>query len=420
MPKVWEQRNNKTFNDKYKDNKEIQKLFGRLEEIRNEIEGQIALGKALKSEDIKLILEDVIFKEAKEEEKRRKEELLKMKLEAEKMTLVKYFQKFYDDAESGRRVTVKGTRYTHGSLTSIKQALNHFLDYEGSLKKKHDFDDVNMDFYNDYLTYLNKHNYRLNTIGKNICWLKAVMSMAETEGYHHSAIYKDKRFKDTRVEADSIYLTKEDLDAIRDVDLTGEQPGYTLARDIFLIGVWTAQRVSDYNNLDSKNVKEYNVRTIEDVPDPENPGKTKAIVVEKTKKVIEIVQKKTGAKVYVPCSTELLQILEKYDYNVPHLTDQKVNEYIKEVAKMAGLDEEIRIEYVKGGQKHVDFVPKWRMVHTHTARRTGATLMYLSGMEIYDIMKITGHTTPLTLKRYIKADELEVVQKMVQKYDYFN
>ena len=87
---------------------------------------------------------------------------------------------------------------------------------------------------------------------------------------------------------------------------------------------------------------------------------------------------------------------------------------------MAGLTEEIRVEYVKGGQKHVDFVPKWKMVHSHTARRTGATLMYLSGMEIYDIMKITGHTSPLMLKRYIKADELEVVQKIVEKYNYFD
>ena len=117
---------------------------------------------------------------------------------------------------------------------------------------------------------------------------------------------------------------------------------------------------------------------------------------------------------------QLLQILEKYNYSVPRLTDQKINEYIKEVAKMAGLTEEIRVEYVQGGRKHIDFVPKWKMVHSHTARRTGATLMYLSGMEIYDIMKITGHTSPLMLKRYIKADELEVVQKIVEKYNYFD
>ena len=417
-PRVWDKRNSKTFWDKYKGNAEIEKLFEQLKNIRNSVEGQLALGKALKSEDVQKLIEDVIYKEAKEEEQRRKEELLRMKLEAEKMTLVKYFQKFYDDAESGRRVTVKGTRYTHGSLTSIKQALNHFLDFEGSLKKKHDFDNVNMDFYNDYMTYLNNHNYRLNTIGKNICWLKAVMSMAETEGYHHSAIYKDKRFKDTRVEADSIYLTKEDLDAIRDVDLSCEQPGYTLARDIFLIGVWTAQRVSDYNNLDSKNVKEYNVRTIEDVDDPDNPGKTKAIVVEKTKKVIEIVQKKTGAKVYIPWSSELLQILEKYDFNVPPF-DQKVNDYIKEVAKMAKLEDEIRVEYVKearsmwilfrSGRWCTPILPGAR-VHADVSFGDGYLRYYEDYWPHY----------PLTLKRYIKAEELEVVQKMVQQYDYFD
>ena len=419
-PRVWDQRNRKGFRDKYKGNTDVERLFAQLDEIRNEVEGQLSLGKELNSEDVQRIVESVVFKEAIEEEQRRLEELERIKADEQKMTLIKYFQKFFDDAESGRRVTVKGTRYTHGSLTSIKQALNHFLEFEGSLKKKHDFGDVNMDFYNDYMTYLNNHDYKLNTIGKNICWLKAVMSMSETEGYHHTAIYKDKRFKDTRVEADSIYLTKQDLDALRNVDLSGEQPGYTLARDIFFIGVWTAQRVSDYNNINEKDIKEVNVRTIEDIPDPDNPGKTKAIIVEKKKKYIEIIQKKTGTKAYVPCSQELLQILEKYNYSVPRLTDQKINEYIKEVAKMAGLDEEIRVEYVKGGQKHVDFVPKWKMVHSHTARRTGATLMYLSGMEIYDIMKITGHTSPLMLKRYIKADELEVVQKIVEKYDYFN
>lgn len=57
---------------------------------------------------------------------------------------------------------------------------------------------------------------------------------------------------------------------------------------------------------------------------------------------------------------------------------------------------------------------------SHTARRTGATLMYLAGMDIFDIMKVTGHTTPEMLKRYIKADQLDVVQKHTDKYDYFD
>lgn len=64
--------------------------------------------------------------------------------------------------------------------------------------------------------------------------------------------------------------------------------------------------------------------------------------------------------------------------------------------------------------------PKNELIKTHTARRTGATLMYLAGMNIYDIMKITGHTSPAVLKKYIRADELQVVDKIKGKYNYFD
>ena len=94
--------------------------------------------------------------------------------------------------------------------------------------------------------------------------------------------------------------------------------------------------------------------------------------------------------------------------------------YIKEIAKEAGLTELGEIETIRGGIPKKEKVPKYELIMTHTARRTGATLMYLSGMEIYDIMKITGHSTPAMLKKYIKADQLEVVDKIVKKYNYFD
>ncbi len=55
-----------------------------------------------------------------------------------------------------------------------------------------------------------------------------------------------------------------------------------------------------------------------------------------------------------------------------------------------------------------------------TARRTDATLMYLSGMDIYDIMKITEHTSPAMLREYIKAENLTVVEKITDNYNYFD
>lgn len=193
----------------------------------------------------------------------------------------------------------------------------------------------------------------------------------------------------------------------------------TWARDIFMVGVWTAQRVSDYNNISRDDIQSYQMRSIVDEPDPENPGKTIARIVTSDVTVINIRQKKTGAKVTVPCSPDLKRILEKYDYQLPHLEDQVINKYIKEIAKKAKLTETVEIEETKGGTPKMVKYKKWELIHTHTARRTGATLMYLSGMDIYDIMKITGHSSPAMLKKYIKADQLEVVDKIMNKYDYF-
>ena len=47
-------------------------------------------------------------------------------------------------------------------------------------------------------------------------------------------------------------------------------------------------------------------------------------------------------------------------------------------------------------------------------------LMYLAGMDYYDIMRITGHTSPTMLKKYIKADSIDVADKITDKYSYFD
>ena len=105
---------------------------------------------------------------------------------------------------------------------------------------------------------------------------------------------------------------------------------------------------------------------------------------------------------------------------MPHLEDQVINRYIKKVAERAGITEIVNIIKTNGGEEKEVPTKKCELIHTHTARRTGATLMYLSGMDVYDIIKITGHTSPVMLRKYIKADELEVVEKITEKYKYFD
>ena len=418
--KVWEDRNDRVKKNKHMKDPLIEAVFLTIDDIFKTCENKVNSGEELSNAIIQDLLFDCVYREQKERKKKAEKEKQLAEEAANKMTLNKYAALFLEEAKNGTRVTEKGTVYMPGTISSISQAVTRLNDFQKATRKEYDFDDINMEFYKGFVAFLNGQGKALNTIGKTVNWLKTIMSMAETEGYHNSQTYKDKRFKGARVEVDSIYLTKEDLDKIRAVDLSNRSYGFDLARDIFLIGVWTAQRVSDYNNIKREDIKTHKVHKIVEVDDPEHPGEKIPTIETKEITVLDFVQKKTGAKVSVPCSTELKKILEKYDYNIPHLSDQNVNDNMKDIAEEAGLTELIRIDSIKGGKKVTEMKRKCDLVHTHTARRTGATLMYLSGMDIYDIMKITGHSTPQTLKKYIKADKLEVMEKIVDKYDYFN
>lgn len=149
--------------------------------------------------------------------------------------------------------------------------------------------------------------------------------------------------------------------------------GYGKARDLFIIGICTAQRVSDFTQFRKEDV----------------------FRLEDGHLYIKIIQKKTGKTVCIPCNSTLRELMVKYNFVVPKMPPQHINKYIKIVAEMAGL----------GG--------KAARITTHTARRTGATLMYLAGMDLTDVMSITGHSSLAMLKVYIKADEIDIVEKIL-------
>lgn len=372
------------------------------------------------AEEMAAIINDTFYREEKAQEARNAEEQAKAEAEAKKLSIIEFMDKFVEDIRTGGRQTDKGLNYAPATVKSIKASVTLFKLYQKSKRRIIKWDDIDMQFYYDYTAWLKKKDYSVNTIGKNVKQLKALLAIALSEGHHTNVKYQDKKFKGTRIEVDSIYLTKEDLEKFTSVDISNYGIGHDQARDIFMVGVWTAQRVSDYNNISKDDIQTYQTRSIVDEPDPENPGKTIAKIVTRDITVINVRQKKTDAKVTIPCSSALKKILEKYDYQLPHLEDQVINRYIKEIAEKAGLTETIEIKETKGGTPKLVKYKKYELIHTHTARRTGATLMYLSGMDIYDIMKITGHTSPSMLKKYIKADQLEVVDKIVAKYNYFD
>lgn len=394
-------------------------LTAKMDAIKKSLDAALKRDTPITKEEMREIIDSVVYADARAEQKKRKEEQAKKEAEAKRMTLNKYIKAYIEQVSNGARQTEQGRNYAHSTVKAIKQAMRQFELFQQETRHRYDFNDIDMTFYYDYTAYLKKKGYAINSVGKCVKELKAIMYSAEIEGHHSNNIWKDKKFKGTRIDVDNIYLTLEDLDKMMTVDLSKYGIGHEQARDIFMVGVWTAQRVSDYNNIKKEDFDTLVKNVMHEEPDPEHPGQMCAWIEKQEITYLNIRQQKTGARVSIPCNSKLMEILKKYDYHMPHLEDQVINRYIKEVAREAGLTEPVEIETTKGGTPKKETFEKWQLIHTHTARRTGATLMYLAGIDLYDIMKVTGHTSPAMLKKYIKAENLKVVEKLTDKYDYF-
>jgi len=403
----------------YKAVGEGKKAYDLLNEIDKSLAAYVEINGTLPSEEAKRMIYAVTHKEEIIEAEKRKAELKqieedrrRIEEEAGRMTLSKYIDLYIAGIEQRPTLTIDGItyqvkarckkdglRYERNTIIAIKQPINKLRQFEQKQGRKYDFKDINLDFHADFTHFLQSEGYSINSIGKAFKVLKSVLSSAESEGYDTGNIYRNNKFTATRVDVDNIALTQEELDKINSVDLSDLPPCYEIARDIFMIGVYTAQRVSDYNHLSKTNICSYH-----------------------NKPCLRIRQKKTGADVIIPIYPELQAILDKYNDVIPHLWEQHINNYLKVIAERAGLTDIVTIRSTKGGKEQIEDIPKYKLIHTHTARRTGATLMYKAGWNKFDIMAITGHTTTTMLDKYIKSNDIDRAFKLlgIEDINYFS
>lgn len=426
-----------------KNNQAFAVKYDKMMEIKRLLDEQ---GAALTKESFESIIHQVIYSEQIEAEEKRREKAAarkaakeEAKRKAEAMTLTKFIDQYIQSIESGERTTVQhGRKYSQGSKFNTANALRHFKEFMAETGVTYDFADVDLECYSKYKAWLMNRDisdsflrgrlrgmepdddtpyeapkgrkqplsYSDSTIGRFIKQLKAMLRAAEVRGYPVNPAYRSTEFKAQVLDIDAIYLTMKEIEAIGNLDLSTYHPDsghdnqIELARDIFMIGVWTAQRVSDYNNIGKQNIKSFDNNGMEQL-------------------MVSIHQQKTGRFVEIPCNSKLRAILEKYPEGIPHISEQWLNKYVKILGKLAGIDEMIEVNESRGGEVVRSYYPKYQLICTHTARRTGATLMYLAGIPIYDIMKVTGHRSVATLEKYIRADKLEVAQNLAARYDYF-
>lgn len=291
---------------------------------------------------------------------------------------IEYFETFIELMQEIRK---------SNTLRNYRLNLGYMRKFEQKTRKRLKFEDMTVGMYDQFVSYFTKDNYAINTIGGIIKDVKVVMRHAFDNGITENQDFR--KFKVIQEEVLSTYLNEEELQQLYDLDLSND-PRFERVRDLFLIGCWTGLRFSDFSRLTTDNISGdfLHVPTI-----------------------------KTGKTVTIPIHPVVRRILDKYNGHLPKsISNQKTNEYLKEVCKIAGFEDHIMTTITKGGKKVTDFRPKWEQITSHTARRSFATNLYNDNFPTIDLMKITGHKTETAFLKYIKVTQEEAAQKLAKHW----
>lgn len=306
--------------------------------------------------------------------------------------LLSFAELFIKETETGKRLNhATGKPLSPAIITVYKTVKNTLAEFKQLRKYSLQFDNITLEFYEDFTDYLKfDKRFSTNTIGKYIKTIKTMFSDAKERGFTNVEHFKSKRFKVVTEETDSIYLNSQELERMFKLDLTND-PRLERVRDLFLVGCWTGLRFSDYNDISPKSV-------IGDY--------------------LKVKITKTGKEVVIPIHHTVRAIMSRYEGKTdnslpPSISNPKMNEYIKEVAQLAELNEIIETKFTKAGKLVYRNDPKYKRVGTHTARRSFATNMYLMGVPTITIMAITDHKTESSFMKYIKVTPSEHATNML-------
>ena len=309
-------------------------------------------------------------------------------------TLIQAVKDFIDAAPS--TIRHKGRPICAARLNHYKQVLKNL---QGMGADGVTIDKTDKAFYDSFVRYMYREGYKQNTIATRVKCIKSVINSLPAAERINCEFVEPKKCAAVMEDIDNTYLNEKELQALADLDLTA-RPYLDRVRDQFLLLAWTGCRYSDLPKL----TRRY-------------------IVKEDGDDVFSLEQQKTGAKVVIPILPPIVPILEKYDYQPPKpISNQRFNDYIKEVARLAGLDDEVTTTHTQ--QERGDFTPgrvetrrpKWQAVTAHTARRSFATNMYKREFPTLAIMAITGHKTEKSFLTYIKVTEAENAKMVLRQF----
>jgi integrase len=312
--------------------------------------------------------------------------------EVNNIYLISFAENFIEEVKNKINYRT-GKAISEQTIDYYKITIGKLMDFEKSTGRKLKLIEVDLKFHNEFIKFLSEKQFlNPNTIGFYLSKVVMFCKGAERKGLKISPEFKDPDFYIPSNKSVDVYLNKEEIEDINNLSLPIEGK-LDNARDWLIIGLWTGLRVSDLLNLSKHDIVDSS---------------------------IQIVNQKTEIPVIIPLHKHVQKILKKRSGNFPRfISDQKFNSYIKEVCKLAGIDELVdgskmvqqKLNGKKIFRKAFGKYPKHELVSSHICRRSFATNHY-GEIDTLTIMKITGHTTERQFIKYIKVTPKEHANKL--------
>jgi len=279
------------------------------------------------------------------------------------LTLIQLVEQHNKQMEAGI-----GYSSTYGNFKNFKTTLNYLKEFVHYTFRKTDImlSEVDQSFISDYCLFIQKvKNCGNNGTMKHLQRLKKVMNIAlENEWIIKSPF---ARVKIKFHPYDKIILTKEELEIVE--NLYVNSPKLALVKDAFILSCYTGLSYVDLKNLTRESI----VLGIDETP------------------WIITRRQKTDIKARIPLLPKAIDLIDKYkehpklkgNHVFPMYSNQKMNDYLKELAKLAGIE------------KSISF---------HCGRHIFATVITLAnGVPIETVSKALGHTDIRTTQIYSRV-----------------
>jgi len=334
------------------------------------------------------------------------------------ISLVKFLEEYANDKESGKRLKEGGlSKVSFEYVKKLRMIASHWRAFERVHGEKIMLEDVTMRLREEYMEWCTRKGLSINSIVQRLEAVHCVMKVAYEEGYTENAIHAHSGFVPIPEKVGSVLINSAQLQELYESDLSSKEKIDELmekctigkrrmerykpllqedkihllaqARDIFVVGCLTGQRYSDYRRMNANMITEMNGMSF-----------------------IGVVQQKTRKRVVIPLDERVVEILERYEEGLPDLSVEKVNECLHLIGELLQWTWK---PIFSGNPPHSVTGSRFcDLLTSHTARRSFATNAYACRIPVESIMAVTGHTSELRLRGYVR-DAPEVSASIVAR-----